>query len=309
MATLSDPWFVEDQVFLRADEPQHAVRLPSPPTLMRQDGGPPAAQLTLFIYPEPPPGDFPGGGAVLSLALDFGAPAPGIEEREPALPPEVREVDGPIHAPGTVRLYFGGTQLARAPVPAGFRPVVPLAATLDTTQAVLLRETMQRGMSGPLYAVAEGAIVVRLDGPEAAVEIDLGRVKQAMPADRDLPAAEAAEALHDLVADGALRLETTAASLSEPARLLCLAAAAERLFEPAATMQPWVVVPGWSSCPRNAALRLRPDLDDRAVRVRVGRDHETTLPWFAAAPIDLPVGALQQWRLPGWGARGARTTA
>jgi hypothetical protein len=305
MIVLDDPWVVGDTLFLRAADGGGAVRLPSPPVLLSPGDGPPVFELTLFRYPvwQPMPPDTPAGGGLVVLAVDLGAPVPALDRREAALPAELLpEVAGPVLGPGQLRLWLGDQEIARAAIPGGFRPIVPLTATMGPEGAMLLREGMQQG-SVVLAATAEGGILARHDGPPASIEINLRRATEALGGPVATPAAEVAAALDRLVEDGLVRFETAAAGPVPAATgLLCSALAAGRLFQPVpGSAESWTLVPGATDPAYQPAGELRPraDLGEGTLTLTVeGEGAATVLPWFAAGPIEPPATAVRMLEVP-----------
>jgi hypothetical protein len=274
---MHEPWSIDNVPYLRGETPGQAIRLPSPPALMAPTG----ASVTLYRYAEIPPQGQPVGGAVLSVALDLGAPSEDVEWTEAGLPSEVSEVVDAAMGPSLVRLQFAGREIDRAEVPAGHRPVVSLSAVLGVDDATLLREIVRYGTGSPVFAIAEGGLPVHHDGAADTVKVALKEAPSG-----ELTAAQVADLLDDAIDDG-------------PDRLLGLALAAAQLFEPVASERPWSLVPGWRPpgyC-ADAPLRARPAGPGPTFEVRIGLD--TVLPWFAAAPIKLPDSALRQVELPG----------
>jgi hypothetical protein len=303
MIVLDDPWVVDSALFLRAADGSGAVRLPSPPVLLAPDGGPPAFELTLFRYPVSPP-DTPAGGGLLLLAVDLGAPVPALDRREAALPADLLpEVAGPVLGPGQLRLWLGDREIARAAIPAGFRPIVPLTATIGPEAATMLQEGIRQHAT-LLTATTEGAIQARHPGPQTTIEIDLGRASEALGPPAELPAAEAAAAVDRLVEAGIVRLEVVAPD-GPPAgtRVLCSVLVAGRLFQPApGGPDGWTLVPGMTAPAYRPAgrLRHRGDLGEGTLRLAVeGEGAETALPWFAAGPIEPPETAVRLLEVPG----------
>jgi hypothetical protein len=254
---------------------------------------------------QPTPPDTPPGGGLLLLAVDLGAPVPALDRREAELPAELLpEVAGPVLGPGQLRLWLGDQEIARAAIPAGFRPIVPLAVTMGPEAAMLLQEGVRQG-SALLTATAEGGIQARHDGPPATVEIDLRRAGEALGAlgpPGELPAAEAAAVVDRLVKAGIVRLEAATPDLPAGTGFLCSALVAAHLFQPApGGADRWTFVPGMPDPAYRPAGRLRPrgDLGEGTLTLAVdGEGAETTLPWFAAGPIEPSATAVRMLEVP-----------
>ncbi|HEV7657741.1 MAG TPA: hypothetical protein VGP36_23825 [Mycobacteriales bacterium] len=283
---LADPLVLQDRLYLRCAGGTRVVRPPAAPALLGAPG------LALYRHDD---GE-PRGGGVLTLTLDLGAPSDPGDAADAALPAQIQEVLAPQHADGEVRLVLG-EPLASAPVAAGVRPVVALAAGLDITRATLLRSLVGPGTPPGLGATATGTLVVS-GGPRGRVEIDRDGARAELAGAAGLTDGDVADALDRLLKLGLVRV-TLAESFAAYPGWPPLAFAAAALFEPAVTAHPWTAVPG---------LRLPGYAPDARWQPASGRPgggpmvltlDGNRLPWAAAAPLPLDQVAVTEWDLPG----------
>jgi len=288
---LSDPLVVENRLYLRTPDGTRVMRPPSPPLLMSADGAV-AASFGLYRHAD---GDFGGGGA-LAVTLDLGSPSESADEADAALPPDVQEVASPQHAQGWARLWFGQRELAKARLAPGTRPVVPMAARLDETEATLLRTMVQGAAGTALSATAGGSVVIDGGGVRAKVGVDVEAVRRTLSGSGSFGSAEAADAVQELLHLGAVRVSADETAPTESLMVLVAAVVAAALFDPVATSEPWSLVPGLRlpGYEPAGALRLRRRLRTDLTLLVDG----TRLPWLAAAPLSLPGSEPMMWDLP-----------